>query len=393
MQFAGPVDESENSNVIPLVFLLGVFCYLTFIHFRLSIGGWIGLLWLFAIWASTFFSHMTSGFISPDEVYFTAQKVESFFANRSLWLLINSAVSAFADDTVKQMRILNLGFLVLLYISAVTTFRTIPPLILAVCLSYAACVAALNLRDVAILLGTVHLLRPLGKVGHHILDTMQLLVKEKWAVLFLFLLRPQMAVLLVASTLRIRVLFVLFTATFLFLQTESGMRYFYNYSYYTQNFSAAITTRAEEKEYERTEPSVPNIAYWTARFVFAPDPISIASRLLTQAGEYKYGTFDLAVRTINRFVLYGLMLMILYQIARAPKAALGVLSDNLFAINFGVSFSLLYALFNFGASHERIKMILVVLLLYLFDRLRVELKRPNYARNAHVFNSHKLSRL
>ena len=51
---------------------------------------------------------------------------------------------------------------------------------------------------------------------------------------------------------------------------------------------------------------------------------------------------------------------------------MNTLRKNSFVIKFGFMFSIVYALFNLGASHERIKMTILILALFVVDRVRSE---------------------
>ncbi|QFI63991.1 hypothetical protein D0Y83_12470 [Qipengyuania flava] len=379
--------------MIPALFLIGIIGYVAAVRIRLSAEIAFGLVWLISVWLLTLLSHSETGFVSPDEIYFSTKGLDSLFANRSLWIAINTVVSLFTDNIIGQMRILNLGFLILLYGAAVLKLRSIPPLLIAICLSYAACIAALNLRDVAILLATLHILAALGKTGSRVQDVILVTWKNKISVMFLFMLRPQMGLLLLASALRLRTLAVIIFGAFLFLQSSYGTQYFYNYAYYTQNFDTAIVERAEAKEYERTEPSLINIGFWSARFVLAPDPFSSARRLLTEPETHPYGRTDLAVRTLSRFALYILFFLIAYRAVQDPKSTWRVLSEHALALKFGLLFTLLYALFNFGASHERVKMVVLLLLLYLFDQLRLDRQNRKSTQRVDISHPHKLAGL
>lgn len=379
--------------MIAALFFLGIILFFAYARVKLPADALLGLVWLIGVWALTFASHYQTGFVSPDEIYFSTEKLDSLLQNRSLWLVINSATGLFTDDIIFEMRIFNLGFVVLLYVLAVTRLRSIPPILIAICLSYAGCVAALNLRDVAILFVALHILTALGMSSSNIRDLIATTWREKSAVLFLFMLRPQMLILLLSSALRFRILVVIILGSVAFLQSGLGTKYFYNYAYYSQNFSTAIVERAEEKEYDRTEPNLVNIAYWTARFIFAPDPISSSRRLITEPETHPYGTFDLAIRTVSRFSLYTLLVLILHRAVTAPRRTWQVLSQHAFALKFGLLFSLLYALFNFGASHERVKMVVLVLLLYLFDKLRAAFRERKKTKRADVSHPHKLAQL
>lgn len=337
---------------------------------RLNWTAYIGLCWLTSVWLLAYFLHLNSGFISKDEVFFATKEFEGVSLNRTLWLLINQFTGLFTENVIETMRVLNFGFVVLLYVTALRVFKTFHPLLLAFVLSYASCVAALNFRDVAIMLGLILFLDLRSNYDASLRDLVRMIIKGKWILLFLALLRPTQAVLLLASGLR---WYQLLLASFLaltLLQTPIGNKYFYNFSYYTINFNEEVTEKAESKGLASTEPTLQNIAYWSARFVFAPSPISVASRVFSGSETYTYGAFDLSIRFINRLSIYGLFIGLIYYFIQAPLIFVNAVREKSFAVKFGFLFSLLYALFNFGASHERIKMTLLLVLLFILDHVR-----------------------
>jgi hypothetical protein len=356
--------------VIATILFLGLIAYLIVARIKLRLEAYLGLLWLISIWGMTYVSHLATGFVASDEVYFSTQTVERIFSNRALWILLNQANALFTDNVIQAMRVLNLFFLCLLYITAVRSFRALSPQLLAVCMSYYACIAALNLRDVALQVGMLMFLAARGNAGHGIRDQFRVLYKTKYTVAFLFLLRPFQVLLLFLSGFRLHILALCVLIGIAFLQSPVGTRYFYNMAFYTQNFSEAISEKAELKEVSDVRPSPLNVAYWMARFVFAPSPPSIAHRLMFEPETYPYGQVDLTFRVVNRFVLYGLMLAILLHVIEAPRLVLGVMRDNSYVLKFGFLFTLVYALFNFGASHERIKVTILLLAIFLLDRIR-----------------------
>lgn len=359
--------------MIAAIFIAGIIIYLVGQRTTIGVQTWLGVAWLVTVWLLTFLDHRETGFVSPDEVYFATAKIESLLSNRVLWLATNKFVALTSNDVIQTMRIFNVGFLILFYVVSTFAFRSFPPLLLAFAFSYASCVAALNIRDLAILFATVILIVALGRAGHKIDALLAMAWKRKLTILILFLLRPLMLLTLLASGLRIRLLAVGALSVIGFLQTDYGTRSFYNYAYYAQNFDQGIADRAEEKELERTEPTVANIAFWTARFVFAPTPWSTVDRLVGSPETYSYGKVDLSFRTLNRFVLYLAMLALLYYVARYPSHVWRVLQDNSFVLKFAALFSLTYALFNFGQSHERIKFVILLLFFFVLDRIRVAL--------------------
>ena len=338
----------------------------------MTLAAYLGLCWLAIIWLIAYFWHLNSGYVSKDEVFFATREIDGLFSNRTLWLLINQFTGLFTDNIVETMRVLNFGFVVLIYIIAIRTFATLHPLFLAFALSYTSCVAALNFRDLAILLGVILFLEVRSRFGQSLTSLVRLVMKSRWLLLYLVLLRPLQAVLLLASGLRWYQLVGGMVLTLAFLQTPLGSKYFYNFAYYSMNFTAEVSEKADSKGLTSTEPSLKNIAYWTTRFVFAPSPMSVTKRVISADDSYSYGNFDLFVRVINRLSIYILFMGLGYYLWRAPKVVIDTLLKNSFVLKFGFMFSVVYALFNFGASHERIKMTILVLALFLVDRVRHE---------------------
>ena len=354
------------------LFFAGINFWMLYTSVKLPLSAYLGLCWLAIVWVLAYFSGLSSGYVSPDEVFFATKSIDNFFSNRTLWLAINQLTGLFTENVIETMRVLNFGFVILIYITAVRTFITLHPLFLAFALSYASCVAAFNFRDLAILLGVILFLDHRTKYGHSLADQLRVAINSKWILSYLFLLRPIQAVLLWASGLRWYLLAGGMVLTIAFLQTQLGSTYFYNFSYYTQNFNEAVSDKAEDKGFKSTQPTPRNIAFCTARFILAPSPMSVAQRVASGGGTYSYGLFDLSVRFTSRLAIYLLFMALLYYALRVPRITFDTFRANSFALKFGMLFSVLYAVFNFGASHERIKMIILVLAIFMVDRVRRE---------------------
>ncbi|GAA4226596.1 hypothetical protein GGQ68_004814 [Sagittula marina] len=338
---------------------------------------YLGLLWLIAVWTACYTSHEVRGFFAKDELYFAEQEMVGLLSNRFLWLFINHVVGMFSlttEQVVLNMRVFNLSVLILIYLYAVSTIRTLSPLLLAVMMSYFAAVAALNLRDPAILLGTWIFLNGRATLGHSIADQITALKAGRWGVVLVILLRPLQFAQLFISGFRLVYLAGILALALIVLQTSFGTRYFYNFAYFLNNFETVVAEKAEDKGLTSTQPTPRNIAFWTARFAFAPSPTSIAQRLLAADPNYSYGRVDLAARAINRVALYGCFLALLFYGVRYRQITLQVLRRNAFILKFALLFSLTYAIFNFGASHERIKLNVLILVLMLVDRIRIALR-------------------
>lgn len=361
---------------------------------RYPLGAWLGLLWLVGLWLLVYTSHEIRGHLASDELYFATEPPGGLFSNRYLWLQINRFVSLFFDqpeEIVEHMRILNLSFLVIVYLYTVSTIRTIPPLLLAIGMSYFASVAALNLRDILILLGTLMFLNARVALGSSIRDQVTVLKRAPFACVLLILLRPLQFVQLFLSGFRL----LYFGGTVLLLitllQTPLGSQYFYSFAYTFNNFETVVAERAEDKGITGRKPTIENITFWTARFVLAPSPLSITERLLSRDPNYAAGRLDLGVRLIHRFSLFTLYIIILYYMIRYRRTTTDVLKRNNHIIKFGIIFSLTYGLFNFGLSHERVKLNLLILVLVLVDQLRLELRTQRNARENNLSNSHELA--
>lgn len=340
---------------------------------RISSSSVPGLAWLFLIWAATFLSHQQSGYYASDELYYASARVDSFFLTRSGWIFLNGLISQFSSDTILWMRILNLGFLFLFFGSLVKSCKTIPPMLHAIFVSYVACIAALNLRDVAIYFFFSILLSKMQQAVNSVRGIGKIAYDNVWPFLCMLTLRPIQAMLVLLSVLRLHVIVLVVTAGLLFLQTDLGTRYFYNYAYFTQNFTEATQAKAERLMLSDGVPSLANVGFWTARFVFAPSPWSSLERLIVSPDSYEYGEVDLFIRTLSRASLYVLFIMILFRFAKSPKRAFEAIRSNSYLINFFMLFSLLYAVFNFGGSHERLKVNLLILTIFLLDRINQNL--------------------
>lgn len=354
--------------------MIGIGLWMVLKNIRLSTAGWLGIFWLIAVWQITYFSHLNSGFVAKDEYFFATKEIKDHLSNRALWILLNQITGLFTQEVINTMRVFNLGFVILLYIVCLRAFSTIHPFIIALAISYVSCVAALNLRDPGILLGVVLFLVKRGEVGANLADQFYAFWRCRWSIVLLCTLRPLQATLLVLAGLKLYMIAGVMVLSVVFLQSPLGSRYFFNFAYHTQNFSESISDKAESKGLSSTDPTPSNIAFWMSRFIFAPSPGSILRRFLFEPDGYSYGRVDLGVRVINRSALYCLFLAIIVYTLREPSIVLKTFRDNSFVFKFGLLFSFLYAVFNFGASHERIKMTLVVLALYMVDRIRRDIQ-------------------
>lgn len=361
---------------------------------KFSLGAWLGLMWLVGLWMLVYTSHQMRGYFASDELYFATEPPGEVFSNRYLWLQLNRFVGLFSEqpeEIVVHMRVLNLSFLVVMYLYTVITIRTIPPFLLAIGMSYFASVAALNLRDILILLGTLMFLNTRVELGHSIRDQLTVLKRAPFACVLLILLRPLQFVQLFLSGFRLLYIGGIVLLLLTLLQTPLGSRYFYNLAYTFNNLETVVADRAENKGITGTRPTIDNITFWTARFVLAPSPISVTERLLSRDPNYAGGRVDLGVRVIHRFSLFSCYIAIFYYILRYRRTTIGVLKRNTFIIKFAFLFSLTYGIFNFGVSHERVKLTLLILVLILVDQIRLELRTQRKARENNLSHSHQLA--
>lgn len=334
----------------------------------LPISALLGAMWLIALWVMTFGSHLANDFEQVDEIFFAETQASSIFANRSLWLMLNSITALTTDEVVNHMRVLNLVFLLILYGIAVRVFRTFRPLTLALMLSYFACVAALNLRDTLLFIPLLILLDryDLGQTRNQ--GALKMARAMGLPALLMFLLRPMQLGILYIATIRWHYAIPLFLVFITVLQTPIGERYLYNLSWHVSNFEQSVTDRGEDKVAD-ARPTLRNITEWSARFIFAPLPWTSLQRIFVDQ-TYEYGQVDLTVRAGHRLILYGLALYLFYHLLKRPRWTLGVLLRYSYVIKFILIFSVVYAIFNFGGSHERVKMNVFIALLFLVDRLR-----------------------
>lgn len=354
-----------------MIILAGLFLTFLLLIFRKrqsSVAELFGYVWLAAFWLVTFSSHVIRDFVQTDENYFAYEEVAIDLSNRGLWIALNYVFSLMTNDVVTHMRILNLFFLFILYSVSVRVFRTLQPVTIAVLLSYFACVAALNLRDTLVFVALLMLLARIDVImreGDIFAWTDSKLVLPS---ILMFLLRPFQLAILLVSTLRWYYLIIAIFVVILLLQSSLGSRYFYNWSWHFQNFEQSVVDRGEGKV-DDPRPTPANIINWSARFVLAPVPWTSVERIVVDE-TYEYGRFDLAVRAAHRIFLYSMFVYLILKLIKQPKLFVQLFDKYSFVIKFMLIFSLIYALFNFGGSHERIKMNLFLSMLFVVDRLR-----------------------
>lgn len=330
----------------------------------------LGVFWLILVWLGSFLSYNLIEFTSSDEIYYSSASLTDNFPNRTFWIAINQVAAQFGGDAIQNMRVINIFFLIFLYVLLVKHCYSISPFLLAILMTYFASIAALNLRDLAIIAITFLCfltyswrtsLREFGKT----------VLSRPIALVVLFLLRPLQALMVVLSTFRFAVIIAIVSLGLVFLATNVGQRYFYNYSYFVQNFEDSVSERAERKGVSVDVLSLENYAFWSARFLLAPPPHSAFQRIFSD-DEYIYGKTDLVLRAIHRFLYYIVLLVMLSYLIRHSKLFLKVVRKNGHVVKFVTIYTVVYAIFNFGGSHERIKLMVFVLMIYLLHLLRCE---------------------
>lgn len=357
--------------IIYVVFILFLFLYLK----KEKDGRLVfGLFWLTLIWFISFLVHFDSGFVASDEVFFSTESIDisEFKLNRSIWIAINMLVGVGTEEVILHMRCLNLLTVLLLYIYCTKEMSTINPLFLALLMSYCSVVASLNLRDNLLLFGTLLLISRLRSLDISWKGVSGYDSTLGWSALLVLGLRPLQLAFAVATQFRIIVLVPVIILSVMFLQTSYGKRYFYNYSYYSTNFATAFSDKSENINLKDANPTATNISYWSARFLFAPDPYSSVQRVFVD-DDYVYGKFDLLVRAFHRVFYFSIMLWILFQCFRHRWLVVGLVRDNHSLLKFVVIYTFVYAVFNSGGSHERIKLMIYMILLLLLDYVKREL--------------------
>lgn len=327
-----------------------------------------GLFWLVLVWLLTFYSHLSRDFIQTDELFFITNEHLSFIGRHALWALLNFGVAATSEYPVYEMRFLNLIVLMYFYSVAITCFNSFRPFTVAVILSYFACVAALNLRDPLIFLALLLLLRNVEPESLNLRRFPVSLKKISVPVLLFMTLRPFQLVIYLVSLLRWYVGVSVLLIGLLALQTNIVQQHFYTITWNVNNFEESVMQRGAGKV-EDPQPTPANISAWTLRFLAAPLPWTSFTRVFTE-DSYEYGRFDLAVRALHRLLFWGMCLQLLIYFARSPRRVYEHLSSYSHVVKFVAMFSILYAVFNYGGSHERIKMNVFLCTLFLIDRYR-----------------------
>lgn len=335
----------------------------------------IGGLWLFVIWMLTFASHIDRSYAQADELYYSLAQFNNLLQNRSLWLFFNYVVSLTIDgDPIIYMRLLNLLFLLILYVISLNAFRTFSPITLALFLSYFACVAALNLRDILVFVSLLWYIHRFGPSCGRFTEQLGGARRTIFPAIVLFLLRPLQLAILYVSGFRVYYGAAIIAIGIVFLQTPIASKYFYNYAWHVQNLSESIEMRGEDKEGVDPEATLKNVVVWTVRFLAAPLPWSSVVRLFDDE-VYEYGIIDLSVRALHRFVFYGFGFYLLFLWVRDPVQTKQIVQRYSYLLKFCILFSVVYAIFNFGGSHERVKMNVFLCVMYLVDRIKWETVR------------------
>lgn len=353
--------------------------YLLAVGRRIPISAPLGALWLILIWFMTLSTHVMRGFVQDDELYFATNNEIEFLSNRFLWILLNKIVAISTDDVVMHMRVLNLFFILAIYALSLRVFKSFSPIAISLLLSYISCIGTLNVRDPAIILGMLWFLHLRGAATGSLRDQGHALRRTFWPTLFVFMLRPFQIFLMHMSGFRWYYLAIITAIIIAFLQTPIGSAYFYRSAYYVQNFDSAIEYRAKQKDLTHAKPTPFNITYWTLRFAAAPTPWNSLFRVFTD-DTYEYGRFDLLIRAFHRNAYYALIFLLAYYFIKRPVLVRQTLRRYDYVIKFCVMFSIIYGLFNFGASHERIKFNLFLMVLFLVDRVRQRIQEQGAER-------------
>jgi len=114
---------------------------------------------------------------------------------------------------------------------------------------------------------------------------------------------------------------------------------------------------------------------WCARFVLAPFPTSLLSRLTGGGDDYQFGGFDEIIRIYHRSVLYVLFASCFYYLIGHTKVFIGTVKKMGPIFVFLGVYVATYALFNFGGSHERIKFMFFVCIAAFWASLVLGVKK------------------
>jgi len=308
----------------------------------------------------SYYSRISENIIISDELYFFQNPEVGI--NRLLWIKLAQFVTLIGGD-VMALRFINLAFLVFFCAMVHVRFKNIPVLIIGFCLCYVPMIASLAIRD-TLLLSLILVLLPYinGKDSFGISPTATL------ALIAMSLLRPFLLVIILLSKIKLNVRSLVFSTIMLviflyILSSLPGTRHYYDIMLNLEDY---ILNKMDKKGL-----SVPdgiglfNVIRWLINFYFGPSPLSLFYRIF---GETTYGTIDDIIRVIYKISLYGLYTFVLYFGLRKSHALYNTIKENYHLITFLVLYGFLYSIFNFGGSHERIKLIIPIVLLFIIDR-------------------------
>lgn len=335
----------------------------------------IGYFIISIIWTVNLLNNAIRGAIAiSDELFYLENDLFYGFPSRFLWLLLNKLAQLDFGEPVLMMKLINLFFAFGFFTFLSKNLTEIPARYLAIMLVYLGILASYNFRDILIIWLTFHMLFSFENSRQSRLFFLDKSINYVTILysLGLFLLRPIQMLTVYLSNVKFKYFVIgiaFFLATFTLLSTYLKP-IFYTFFWRLENIDTFITDKIDQKGVAYTGFTIMNVFEWFMRFILAPFPPSLLQRMLGGAADgYQFGVFDEIIRFLHRTFYYLVLFYISYCMISKFNVFKKVLKKHSGIILFLFMYSLTYAIFNFGGSHERIKFTVYIGILVIFNSL------------------------
>ena len=281
--------------------------------------------------------------------------------DRTVWISINYFLNKYDLFGEFFCKIINIPFCVYLLHKINSIFDIRNKFILFFLAPFIIVLSVSNLRDLLILIATIHLCIGLNNLKT---KTQRNLIYLFVSALFLYNLRP---ILLFASLviflivnykyyiknkINLILVIILLSSTF-YLSSEYIDRIIYNGTYF---FAEGIVERAGINDFEYFYPdNLPlTFSYASLRYILTPMPTSIIERLFSDYS-HKYGNFSEIIRLFHQIIYYFVLIFTFFN-WRKIWSFLKKLNSlyKLILLNFLV-YMPIYSVYAFGGVHQRTK--------------------------------------
>jgi len=337
----------------------------------------LGYFFISTIWTTNLLFNITRGTIAiSDEFFYLEADLLHDFPARFIWLLLNHAALLDFGEPILTMKLINLFFALGFFTFLSKHLTEIKANYLAIILAYLGIIASYNFRDILIIWLTFLMLFSLENCRQSKLFFLNKSITFPTILLGLglTLLRPLQMLTIYLSNVKIKYLviglaFFLVTFTFLSVYFKST---FYTFFWRIENIDLYLTNRIEKKGFDIPDTGLTPLSLfeWLMKFVLAPIPTSLLVRMFGGASvDYQFGAFDEAIRFFHRTFYYLILTFIFCCLFSKFRVFKRVVKQHSGIILFIFMYSLTYAIFNFGGSHERIKFTVYIGILVIFNSL------------------------